>query len=457
MYVVWRIDCILTVNSEQNFVVVLKIIVPLIELFFLEAERVQERKKTSASGSVKQHEDPLIIVCFDCEELVCQRCTLKDHKDHKYEIFLSKISLEALANLCLTQANITIAVDPAKCTVDLTARAEVGKPCVLILTTRLSNGKPDNGKCEVTCHIKSLYNGETTDCAIDKDGTGRYSIKYTPAVRGRHELTVLINGHHVAGSPFPVYASIHPTQLGEPVKIWTTEKQPYTITGNSKREIFVDLCGGGIVKFDSKGNRRDMIMECDRSEHCIACDSKDKIYFMRGKNIATCDGNGDNVQIHGELENQKDPKSLAISDENLIVAEVNSIKVYNKQLQYIATFEHNNMSMDIVDISVDIHQNIYVTDKKEKSCHIFKDRKYVSSFKSSLKCPRGLCVHHQYVYVADVSRHCIRVFTTDGGYVTSFGQRGQERGQFCWPSFVYVDEDGFIYVTDMDNKRIQCF
>ena len=35
---------------------------------------------------------------------------------------------EALQQLCLTQANITPAVDPPKCTVDMTAPAEVGKP-----------------------------------------------------------------------------------------------------------------------------------------------------------------------------------------------------------------------------------------------------------------------------------------------------------------------------------------
>ena len=151
---------------------------------------------------------------------------------------------EALQQLCLTQANITTAVDPAKCTVDLTAPAEVGKPYVGTLTTRLSNGKPNNRKCKATCYIKSLYNGVTTDCVIDKDGPGRYSIQYTPTVRGHHELTVLINGHHVAGSSFPVYVSIHPTQLGKPVKIWTGITKPLGITANSKGEIFVSSSEG---------------------------------------------------------------------------------------------------------------------------------------------------------------------------------------------------------------------
>ena len=64
---------------------------------------------------------------------------------------------EALQQLCQTQANIILAVDPAKCTVDLTAPAEVGKPYLYLgtLTTKLNNGKPNNRKCEVTFHIKS--------------------------------------------------------------------------------------------------------------------------------------------------------------------------------------------------------------------------------------------------------------------------------------------------------------
>ena len=40
---------------------------------------------------------------------------------------------------------------------------------------------------------------------------------------------------------------------------------------------------------------------------------------------------------------------------------------------------------------------------------------------------QGLCVHGQYVYVTDVTSHCVFVFTTDGRYVTSFGQTYQKR------------------------------
>ena len=376
---------------------------------------------------------------------------------------------EALQQLCLTQANITTGVDPAKCTVDLTAPAEVGKPYVGTLTTRHSNGKPNNRKCKVTCHIKSLYNGVTTDCAIDKDGPGRYSIQYTPTVRGRHELTVLINGHHIAGSPFPVYVSVHPTQLGKPVKIWTGITKPLGITANSKGEMLVALYDGttNIVKYDAEGKRVDLIEKSGLvNPRCIACDDEGNIYCVdqnRNK-ILTFDCNGDNLKIHEvELEKNSPGRSaLAITDQKLFMAELGLsgiIKVYNKQLQHLSTIKHRDMS--VRDISVDIHRCLYVSDFNNSCVHVFtKDGVHLRTIghdKERLKYPWGLCVHGQYVYVTDVSSHCVFVFTTDGEYVTSFGQKGQEEGDFNRPCYIYVDSNGFVYVADFFNHRIQCF
>ena len=376
---------------------------------------------------------------------------------------------EALQQLCLTQANITPYIDLAKCTVDLTAPAEVGKPYVGTLTTRLSNGRPNNRKCKVTCHIKSLCNGVITDCGIDKDGPGRHSIQFTSAVRGCHELTVLINGHHVAGSPFPVYVSIHPTQLGKPVKIWTGLKGPLGITANSKGEILVALQRGttNIVKYDAEGMRVDLVEKSGLvGPRCIACDDEDNIYCVdqNSNKILTFDGNGGNLQIHEvKLEkNSPGQTALAITDQKLFIAECGLcgiIKVYNKQLQHLSTIKHSNMN--VKDISVDIHQNLYVSDLNNSCVQVFtKDGVHFRSIghdKKELKWPRGLCVHGQYVYVTDTNSHCVFVFTTDGEYVTLFGQKGLEEGDFNWPGFIYVDNNGFIYVSDLLNNRIQYF
>ena len=376
---------------------------------------------------------------------------------------------EALQQLCLTQANITTAVDPDKCTVDLTAPAEVGKPYVGTLITRLSNGRPNNRKCKVTSYIKCLCNGVITDCGIDKAGPGRHSIQFTSTVRGCHELTVLINGHHVTGSPFPVYVSINPTQIGKPVKIWTYVRRPLGITANSKGEILVALRSGttNIVKYDAEGMRVDLVEKSSLvGPRCIACDDEDNIYCIdqNSNKILTCDGNGDNLQVHEvELEkNSPGQTALAITDQKLFIAECGLygiIKVYNKQLQHLSTIEHSNMN--VKDISVDIHQNLYVSDLNNSCVHVFtKDGVHLRSIghdKKELKWPRGLCVHGQYVYVTDTNSHCVFVFTTDGEYVTLFGQKGLEEGDFNWPGFIYVDNNGFIYVSDLLNNHMQYF
>ena len=376
---------------------------------------------------------------------------------------------EALQQLCLTQANITPAVDLAKCTVDLTAPAEVGKTYVGTLTTRLSNGKPNYMKCKVTSHINSLYNGVTTDCAIDEDEPGRYSIQYTPTVHGHHELTVLIYGHHVPGSPFPVYVSINPTQLGKPVKIWTGLSKPNGITANSEGEILVALRDGttDIVKYDAEGKRADLVEKSGLVHPCcIACDEEDNIYCIDddSNKILTCDGNGDKLKIH-EVEIEKNSlgrTALLIVHKKLLMAECQVhgiIKVYNKQLQHLSTIKHRDM--DVLDISVDIHQNLYVSDWDNSCVHVFtKDGVHLHSIghdMEELKSPWGLCVHGQYVYVTDVTSHCVFVFTTEGEHVTSFGQSGQKEGDFNCPYYIHVDNNGFIYVTDFFNSRIQCF
>ena len=376
---------------------------------------------------------------------------------------------EALQQLCLTQANITPDVDPAKCTVDLTASAEVGKPYVGTLTTRLCNGKPNNRKCKVTCHIKYLHNGVTTDCAIDEDESGTYSIHYVPFVHGHHELTVLINGHQVAGSPFPVYAFIHSKQLDKHIITWNGIRTPYGITANSKGEILVSLYEGStnIVKYDAEGKRVDLVEKSGLVKpRGIACDDEDNIYCIDedSNKILTCDANGDNLKIH-EVELEKNSCgriALAITDQKLFMAErrvVGFIKVYDKNLQRLPSIEYKKM--EVTDISVDIHQNLYVSDIKNLCVHVLtKDGVHLRSIghdMEELKAPWGLCVRGQYVYVTDRTSHCVFVFTTDGEYVTSFGQKGQKEGDFNWPCYTCADNKVFIYVTDFYNNRIQCF
>ena len=58
------------------------------------------------------------------------------------------------------------------------------------------------------------------------------------------------------------------------------------------------------------------------------------------------------------------------------------------------------------------------------------------------------------VYVSDWGKHSVSVFNGEGSFVTSFGCKGMEVGQFNSPSGLAFDEDGFLYVCDLNSSLV---
>jgi hypothetical protein len=62
-----------------------------------------------------------------------------------------------------------------------------------------------------------------------------------------------------------------------------------------------------------------------------------------------------------------------------------------------------------------------------------------------------------YIYVADTFNHRIQIFDSAGNFKSKFGSFGAGNGQFNSPTRVSVDESGKIFVADTSNHRIQVF
>ncbi|KAJ0174149.1 hypothetical protein K1T71_010295 [Dendrolimus kikuchii] len=80
-----------------------------------------------------------------------------------------------------------------------------------------------------------------------------------------------------------------------------------------------------------------------------------------------------------------------------------------------------------------------------------------------LSCDDMLCpVHIAFmksigeIYVTDKWKHCIHVFSKDGGYLRSIGQKGSRIGMFRSPEGIATDNaQSHIYVVDTGNDRVQ--
>ena len=70
------------------------------------------------------------------------------------------------------------------------------------------------------------------------------------------------------------------------------------------------------------------------------------------------------------------------------------------------------------------------------------------------------------IFVLDAGNERVKVLSLDGAYITQWGSKGNGGGEFDFGSgldpedfdgSIVVDDEGFVYVYDSGNKRIQKF
>jgi DNA-binding beta-propeller fold protein YncE len=61
------------------------------------------------------------------------------------------------------------------------------------------------------------------------------------------------------------------------------------------------------------------------------------------------------------------------------------------------------------------------------------------------------------VYVADTANNRIQVFSSNGTFISKFGEFGARNGTLRSPEGIAIDQGGNVYVADTANNRIQVF
>ncbi len=191
-------------------------------------------------------------------------------------------------------------------------------------------------------------------CYVDQSGPGGYRIQYTPTVRGRHELTVSVDGQQVAGSSFPIIVSISPTQLDKPVKVLKSVKKPKNIITNSENNVIVVEDRRNIVMFDKTGEKKILVTrsESQLTElEGIATDSEDNIYCTdyKSNKIMKCDKNGGNVQVYEVHQVVSTGRwGVAVVGDEVMLCECNNkgtIMIYDRELKQEMTVRKGNLPL----------------------------------------------------------------------------------------------------------------
>jgi len=340
----------------------------------------------------------------------------------------------------------------------------------------------------VTAELKSLVDQSISEATVEFKsesvsfpGTFTYEISYTPTIRGRHELSVKVNDVPVSGSPFKVFVHQPPTQLGEPFRILDGLDWAKGVTIGPQERVYIarDL-SYTVSVFDKRPVWVQSIGEIEKrpfginGPESIATDDDGNLYVItQVGHLLKIDEGGTVVSSLVERGTEPGqfnfPSGVKVHNGNVFVCDTRNrrVQVFDTELNFVKLFgpviDTSGKEFGRPrDLSFDTEGKIYIC---EYNCVNIVDEngQYLDCFGKKngdveLKDARGIQVFGDYVYISEYDNNCISVFkTSDGKFITSFGKYGSGRGELRDPCAIAIDTDGFVYVCDYRNGRVQVF
>ena len=314
---------------------------------------------------------------------------------------------EALLTTIREFGHIQEGASPLHCMVDPKPEAlRQSPPVVLTLTAVDSSNIPCSGggeSVEAFLRPRPTVPGPPIKAKVEDRGRGQYEVVFDVVYCGECELSVLVNGGHVRGSPFLVHLDAPTLQNGH----WVMTKSA-TSLGAIK----------GSLRFPQQPGRLCGVAVSPVNGSVFVCDydnSQIHVFDVERKHVKTFAQHGDG---EGELSH---PAGIDVCATGLVY-------VANFNNQWVSVFREDGTFIRTIG-----------------------NRK--------LQYPTDVLVHSSgLVYVADWGNHCIAVFSQEGELVRTFGSHGRGKGEFKYPLCVAVSpDDHHLYVSDNNNHRVQVF
>ena len=368
---------------------------------------------------------------------------------------------EELKKICQGKTNLL------ECSVEspVMKDAEVGKAVNVQVSYKSMNPVVIESK------LTTVVDGTVTKAKAQQKQNNEYEIEYVPKVRGRHKLEITANGLPVPGSPYPVLVKISPIQLGKPVKVIGGVNTPIDIAINSAGEVLVAERNGGVLVLDKNGKK---LCNISKSQYHfeelqgIAVDKDDNIYLIDQGSSKLFKFNRihELAKVIGQ-EQGFNPCGIGMCGDQVIVS--------SRDPPYLYIF-HTNLELDrkidlqraaagvgdVMGIASDEQMNLFICDYRGGAVHVLSLKgqgELLCSFgEEQLRHPNSICISGGLVHVSTWSANTISMFSKEGKLVASFGSNGSsQQGQFRLPSGLLCDADGFLYVCDRNNDRLQLF
>ena len=290
---------------------------------------------------------------------------------------------------------------PVNCTVEPkpeTVCWDGSDPLKLTLNTFDSKNircKRGGDDVEAFLRPKSPIPGPAIKVRVVDDENGQYTLSFPITYPGECDLSILVNGSDVRGSPFGI--KILPKSLPK-LKKNVGEYGPIAKYVNYPRDA---------------GGPWGIAVANDGSMYICDVLHKIRVFNKQGEPVKTFGQQGSG---NGQFSN-------------------------------------------VTGIAVDSSNHLYIGNRYNNRIEVLgTDGQFIRQIGAGqLLEPWGVTVNNEHVYVAERDSHRISIFTLEGQLIRTIGSQGSGPGQFNWPSAVAISPDGDMYVADWSNHRIQVF
>lgn len=183
------------------------------------------------------------------------------------------------------------------------------------------------------------------------------------------------------------------------------------------------------------------------------------VFDLNTKKITMVNGSGPGLM--------KKPINIVIDkDGNRYISDTDRDQVlqFNKEDKFVRAFGREGQFKP-TDMAI-IGDKLYVVDIAHHKIHVLslKDGRTLNKFgkpgsnADELFQPTNISVGVDgYLYVSDTGNFRVQKISQDGRFISSIGQVGTALGQFARPKGISVDHDGRIYVVDAAFENVQVF
>ena len=337
--------------------------------------------------------------------------------------------------------------------------------------TRDDKGKQCEGRENVAAVLTGLKSSTVLEGKVTGKGDGTYYVHFKQILSENCCLSVTVEGQDIVGSPLEVKQVGFKVVSAEPIAriqggqcFLLVDKKIIVMNGDEMK--ILDKQSGTLQSTKKLRSFPRGSMAISKGGHLLTCahDSNSiYVYSLAGEFIGSF---GEKGSKPGQLDG---PIGLAVNKEgHLFAAECNNhrVSVFSENYEFLYSFGSSRTDEGQLqspqDLCIAPDGLVYVAGKDNSCIQVFhQNGKFIRSLGENLTYPIAATSHGHIVVtctklVSNRSgtgrlynyQYSIKIFTSDGKEVCYVDVSLNEVGNIA------VDDEGFIYVADVGNKKI---